>query len=337
MTYEMLEKRVKEILVEDLCYKDEGDYFTCEIYTDYRDREMETSKIAEFLESDNPMDAFTEWLDECAFDYECYAYSDMIAELKGYLSEEELECYFDNEEQIEQFLSEHTSMYYNPNDFNNDVCVNIMLDTGDGNYDFTLNNILNYYGLSGGYGDNGRIDDGSSIGWLAKQQGKLTKLRKATKQVASGRCFEDSSDSFINSVISELINISSHMSTLTFLVTMSMFDLFELQKAINEEMPLCDQYDPKNSIGNGYITISKNTMCGLFDPWQGGGSLLEIKLDKDVKLPIKNIWKAVPEMRGSSWNYGIDEVYGMCRSAWKGEVKTIVPNSVPIPTSSNVA
>ena len=45
--------------------------------------------------------------------------------------------------------------------------VNIMLDTGDGNYDYTLNSAYPCW-----YGQyDARLDEKSSLLWLARQQG----------------------------------------------------------------------------------------------------------------------------------------------------------------------
>ena len=64
--------------------------------------------------------------------------------------------------------------------------------------------------------------------------------------------------------------------------------------------------------------ISDN--AGLFDVWSGGGSLLEIELDKDVVLPIKCIWHAEIETGKSEYGYSVDSVYGLVGSAWYGTV-----------------
>ena len=64
-------------------------------------------------------------------------------------------------------------------------------------------------------------------------------------------------------------------------------------------------------------------MCGLFDVWSGGGSLLEIELDKDVVLPIKCIWHAEIETGKSEYGYSVNSVYGLVGSAWDGTVKEI--------------
>ena len=66
----------------------------------------------------------------------------------------------------------------------------------------------------------------------------------------------------------------------------------------------------------GYITLSKDTMCGLYDSYQGGGSLMEIELERDVKLPIQFLDSIQHTRR-------IQEVYGMTSDCWKETIKEI--------------
>jgi hypothetical protein len=61
------------------------------------------------------------------------------------------------------------------------------------------------------------------------------------------------------------------------------------------------------------LTISIEKNCGLYDPWNGAGSVLEIELEKPVKIPKKYIEMHIDGCRG----YGVDEIYGMCSSFWK--------------------
>lgn len=316
-----LTKRMGEILEENYFKRiDDSDYFEEEIYVDYQDKGLSQEKVAELLENENPKEAFEDLLSEWASDYEMeYGYGEMCKMLRMNLSEEEKQLWDKYDDEIREWLQEHVLWYYDENDYRTDVKINIMLDTGDGNYDFTKNNVLNYYGSEG----DGSIDELSPILWLAKQQGKEQELVNACKAVHNRE--EYKKDNFVESVVQELENICSHMSTLTFLVKMDLFQLFDLQVAINKEKPLVKEYYPQDSETRGTIVISKDTMCGLFDPWQGGGSVLEIKLDKDVELPIKFIWKAAVEKHGGSWNYGVDEVYGLVDSAWNGKVKEIHP------------
>ena len=46
-----------------------------------------------------------------------------------------------------------------------------------------------------------------------------------------------------------------------------------------------------------------------------------MELEKDVKVPIKYIYSALPD--GAGPGYSIESVYGMCESAWMDTVKEI--------------
>lgn len=132
---------------------------------------------------------------------------------------------------------------------------------------------------------------------------------------------------FLESCRVELANLPSHMSTLTFLVRMTFEDLITLNRCIRLQDRNGHFYDAKKNPYCGYIVISKDTMTGLYDPWFGGGSVLEIQLEKDVRLPIRFIRSALPD---GCDGYSIDSVYGLCRSAWESDaVKEIhVPRNI---------
>jgi hypothetical protein len=64
------------------------------------------------------------------------------------------------------------------------------------------------------------------------------------------------------------------------------------------------------------LILKKGTPCGLYDLWLGGGSILEIELEKDVVLPLKFVDTAYPDgQRG----YGIVSIYGLDNSFWKSD------------------
>ena len=75
--------------------------------------------------------------------------------------------------------------------------------------------------------------------------------------------------------------------------------------------------------GRGYLLLSKNTTCGLYDSWNGSGSILEIKLEKDVHLPFRCIASADHD---GCHGYGIREIYGCGSDLWSDNaVKLIRP------------
>jgi hypothetical protein len=128
---------------------------------------------------------------------------------------------------------------------------------------------------------------------------------------------------FLKSIHTELINCGSQINALVFLASMTMQELIDLNEAIKEDA----KNDEKSKYGyttvdmrhgTRTITISKDTECGLYDAWSGGGSVLEIALDKDVVLPMRFIDSA--KMDGMRGRYGIASVYGVCSSLWRGDV-----------------
>lgn len=318
MTMDKLKARVSEILEKCGIAEDGG----IEIYTDYTDRKLSDSFLQKLFECENPREAFNEELCNWAMDYETdYGECELEKDIRKELSEEENDFFTDNFDEIWEFVRENTYFYYNGEDFDVDVNVNIMVDCGNGNYDYTRDNVLNWDGRHSG----GEIEKESSILWLAKTQGKATTLREACKEIFRNNGYyvgrDKHPDKFIESCIQEFENLSSHMGTLTFLVKMPLFQLFDLIELQNDEYDEKAEYDPRLNKSKSYILLGKDTECGLYNPWNGSGSVLEIELDRDVKLPVKFAEICVEgcKMRG----YDINEVYGLLDSCWKETVKEI--------------
>lgn len=92
--------------------------------------------------------------------------------------------------------------------------------------------------------------------------------------------------------------------------------------------PLMDLYQ------NGFevykkILIPRGNSCGMYSSWNGGGSLMEMKLKRDLIIPVKRRNKTQYdriELCVDEWKcngYCINEVYGMDISAWGKEFKLI--------------
>ena len=303
-------KKVVEKVLDDNYYcKKDGFIFEYDIYADYRD-EMSDKDVEEILSSNDPMFKFSDVL------YEGYQY--YIWELKTELikkireeCEEELVDDFEVEdyEEIEEFVDCNV-LYILPESHYLDQTfeVNIMVDTGDGNYDYVLNSV--YPAYCGRYKET--IDDKASIVWLANTQGyKKSELSKALNDGDI-----ENPNGFLQSMRQEVVNIASHMSVLTFLVKMTLRELIELNELIKLQDRHGKFYDARKRPYCGYIVIDKSAETGLYDPWNGGGSVFEIELEKDVKLPIKYIRSA--NIDGAD-GYSIESVYGMCRSVWRDE------------------
>lgn len=321
MTIEKLKERVMEIIEKKIFYINEDGGI--EIYTDYRGRELSNSFIAEIMEHKNPREAFEDKICDWAMDYAIeYGEDELEKDIRKELTEEEEELFVENFDEVWEMVRENTYFYYDTNDFNNELDVNIMVDCGNWNFDCTCDNVLNWYGNGG----DGSIPAESSMLWLAKTQGKATALRKACKKQHRNDGYyvdrDKETDKFIESCIQEFENLPSHMGTVTFLVKIDLFRLFDLIELQNKEYDEAGKYDPrKNTKSKSYLVLDKKTECGLYDSWNGSGSVLEIELDKDVKLPIKYCIFCVDECK--MHGYDVGEVYGLCSSAWKDTLKEI--------------
>lgn len=295
----------------------EGDCFFYEIYADYRDG-MDSATATKLLSGDAPMQSFWESLEEWYFDYECQLRDELEQDVQSSLTAGD-GPYPDG------FTAEETRLFYDlmmdhvyfrlpeKHFLDQTFPVNIMLDTGDGNYDYVLNSV--YPCWYGRYEE--KIDDRAGIVWLAKSQGYTrAKLQQALRDGDTS-----GPKGFLASMRAEVANIASHMNTVTFLVELSLSDLMELNRLIRLQDRNGHFYDSRKNPYCGYIILEKDTVTGLYDPWQGGGSVFEIQLERDVKLPVKYIRSALPD---GGDGYAVESVYGMCGSAWtQGGVKMI--------------
>lgn len=309
--------RVKDIAIEYLegtWLHENGDgTFTCHIYADYRD-EMSSETASEILTSDDPMgclaEKVTEWffLDELSEKYDLQKNIIDALNESGEFSDEEMS---EAEDKMEELIGELVIFEYPIDKYlDQKFLVDIMVDTGDGNYDYTLNSVYPCYA-----GEEGEtIDSKASIVWLSKTQG-YSKM-KMKQEIGKGDVSEP--EGFLQSLRQELANLPSHMSILTFLVEMSLVDLIELNKGIQLQERNGRFYDATKVPYCGYIVLDKRTETGLYDPWSGGGSVFEIQLEKDVRLPIRFIRSALPD--GGDGRYSVESTYGMCHSAWRPDM-----------------
>lgn len=295
-------------------YRQEDGFLSTEIYADYRDVASDETVI-QWCMADNPLDAFWETLDEwyqiSVWDME----DEVIAAVRDHW-DSKVHSYEANEEFVEEWIREHLSVKL-PADhyFNQSVCVDIIVDTGDGNFDYVSNDMYPHY--DGRYED--KIPEEASILWLARQQGyKKRQLNKAMRKAI----YDDSK--LLKSLRKEVLNCSSHMNALTFFVEMSLKELLELQEMLKENDKNDIEGGARQTLqirkGQHKLILSKDSVCGLYDAWSGAGSILEIELEQDVELPLKYVSTALPD---GARGYGAARVYGICRSFWEPTIKQI--------------
>jgi len=307
---DLIKQIVRETIENKMCawQKKPDGYYHEEIYADYRD-EMEDSTLKEIMASEDPEQTFYEkmfeWYQDAEWEIESNLLEAVVASIETAAPTETYD-----EDEIKDEIRELVSIDYPYEHFlKQEFCVNIFVDTGDGNYDYVLNCVYPHY--NGRYGET--INDRASIVWLARQQGYTkTELNKALRE-------GDIKDpkGFLESMRQEVINHGSHMGILTFLARMTLEEIFEL----NELLKLQDRnghfYDAEKRPYCGYILIDKKAECGLYDPWGGGGSILELQLEKDVRLPIRFIRSATVD---GGDGCSIRNVYGTDSSIYREDV-----------------
>lgn len=202
--------------------------YQLEIYADYRD-EMDGKTAAEICQSADPALALLEKLEEWYFEAELFYRGELEKDIRKALTASN-GLYPDGlsvaeEERFADVITELAYWTYPEEHFlKQEFCVNIMLDTGDGNHDFTLNSPYPCW-----YGDyHTRLNEKSSLLWLARQQGyNKTKLWRALRK--GDLC---NPEGFLESCRVECANLPSAMATVTFLVRMTLADLIALNRCI---------------------------------------------------------------------------------------------------------
>ena len=148
--------------------------------------------------------------------------------------------------------------------------------------------------------------------------GLQSELSKAKRELYENSKNEDYKKAeFINSVLNEVYNTYG-MAALTFLVKMPLEQALNLKDVMNSEKKINDFYEYEERKGTSSIVIDKDVECGLMDTWNGKGSIFEIKLFKDVEVPIKALYDVVPDRHNGG--YGFMEIYGHDSSIFKPAV-----------------
>ena len=302
-----IKKLVMDYLAENYAWgKKEDGYYHFEIYVDYRD-EIDDSVAQEILESNSPRDTLIErlwdWYQESEWDIIDNLVDDFKKNVDPKLLEDAniIEDGSIDDYMIRDIIMDIIYVDY-PEDWAEDqeFCFNIIVSNGDDNYDFWLNEHI--------VDEIGKVDENAEkagLVWLAKQQGytleELIEFMKDEEYVNSNK--------FISSLVAEIFS-GYGCEALTFCVKMTLGQAIDLKEKMK-------------SNPNGSIVLNKNATCGLFDPWSGGGSVLDIACEKDIEIPFENIWKLyVDERRGKRYD-SIHNVYGTDSSLWRDFLKEI--------------
>ena len=305
-----LNELVKDYLAENHAWekKDDG-FYHFDIYVDYRD-EISDSIAQEILENDYPRDILIEKLWDLYQEQEWDIIDNLVDDFKektdpklfedaNIIEDGNLDDLDDGD--IREEFMEIVCVDY-PVDWaeNQEFCFNIIVSNGDDNYDFCLNEYI--------VDEDGKVDENAEkagIVWLAKQQGYT--LEELVEILKNGDIKEPKT--FLETVLQEVAN-GYGCEALTFCVKMTLGQAIALKERMKESP-------------NGSIVLDKKVECGLFDSWEGGGSVLEIACEKDVEIPFKNIWKFyIDESRSNRYD-SIHNVYGTDDSIWRDCLKEI--------------
>ena len=302
-----LNELVKDYLAENHAWekKDDG-FYHFDIYVDYRD-EIEDSIAQEILDNISPRDTLIERLWDRYQEQEWDIIDNLVDDFKAKTDPKLLEdanIIEDDNLDDEDIRDEIMDIIYvdYPVDWAEDqeFCFNIIVSNGDDNYDFWLNEHI--------VDETGTVDkdaEKSGLVWLAKQQGyTLDQVVKILKDVDITE-----PKTFLETVLQEVVN-GYGCEALTFCVKMTLGQAIALKERMGSNQ-------------NGSIVLDKKVECGLFDLWEGGGSMLEIACEKDVEIPFENIWKFYIDERRSSRYDSIHNVYGTDNSLWRDCLKEI--------------
>lgn len=309
MANEKLQQLMRQFLNKNCAYDSANDCWYDEPYI--QDDQLDDEFINKILNSETPDFALEEALCEWYSDTEWQHRDERIEEFKKFIGNSEE---FDDEDIEETFINNW--FFRTPIEYylNQEVCMDIVVDTGDMNYDYSLNATYPHY--------NGRkgeaIDDKASLVWLAKQQGYT---KEQLQDVLTNGKDSLEKHGFLDTVFQEVINCCVALPALFLPVKMTLAHAIELAKIINQRDTGGYEYDSEKRKDIGSIIIDKKVEPLLYDTWSGGGSCWGIELDKDIVLPIKYIHKAIPD---GSLDYSIKKCYGCDSDCWKRAFKGFV-------------
>lgn len=319
------DKRAIDEAVEALHYVSHNEHGQAyiEIYADYRETNegllepaYENRKLG-FEDKDNPEHALESLLYETIDDW----YVDEVARMENEILERAGFDYSDDKaDELLDYMRENYPIQPNYDHFmKDDVKINIMLGLPqERNRDFgTIREQIEALG-SNDLSSSAReasLEEETGLRWLVLQQGHT--MKELDEMVHAYVNFWDSPEAeglkydqklekfrsthgpFLTSVCQEMLNTSNYMNTMTVLTKMSLTDFVEFMQPGKE------------------IVLPKDSMVGIFNPWNGGGSTLDIELEKDLIVPSGLVYDIQIEGVKPDYQYTVDDVYGLIGSCWK--------------------
>lgn len=317
-----------------------------ELLGDYNEYQIPEETLCRMIDSTydkkevcSAWEIFSDYLEDRAADVGSYDHDEVIRKTlcetfkpKYYPSERDrkmmksiCKLYKDD---VEREILSRVCFFYDAKPFyQQNVLVDIMLDTGNRNFCNNCDDLL-----SDVY-DPERLSR-SSLLYLADLQGEKEALLSQIEDYKSWRKEQETADyspypqerlagksAFICSAMDELEETLSLFVTTTILTSMSLDKLMDL---LNDQKLLLDgatfEKEP-------CITVSPaNAAIGLFDQANGAGGPLEIQLDKPVEIPISKFRLEVDGVTNRRTGYSITDAHGVSSRLWTDCVTYESPN-----------
>ena len=294
------------------------------VYADYRD-EMASGDsllhIIEGRETGTAMGDFYNWVEGSCYDM-WYVEQDAYKEAIEFLDiDEDKLAESGLEDEFRDVFRDTVQYDFDYDHFlNQEVCVDLILDCGDANYEFSTNSMYPAYGEEPEDNINAEYLNKSAVVWLAQQQG----YSKEEFVTAMNEGCENSDSKFLKTMRQELAESVSQCSSLMVFQRMTFKEYFEmLDKTREAQMQ-----------GRGdeiaFEAPAKEVAVGLYNYSSGGGSILGVELEKPIRIPAKNIYAPrgdgkgiafIPDdnlagKNGIFYGYTVGDCYGMSREFW---------------------
>lgn len=301
--------------VEQFCWN--GEY---PVYFDYRDEvdaDTLNKTFFDYVEKHHKYyDCFSDYLTEVIENtWNIYDYEDnLIKNIKDAARREpdfisDILEYVENECDFWDYLYDagYQGISWDIHDIVSDTKVNLLLATRE-EINQDLSSIATAFLDEDYNSDNDKIAKDNALNYLIRQQGYFTK----SEEFLTGT---SQHSKFLSSIENELNNAyDGDCHCLTVLASASLDDLDKLADILL-----------KKETANQKITVSKDCEIGLFAPFVGGGSTLEIHLDKDFEIPVDMLYDVQIEHSGNYSGlhgfYTVDSVYSLVSSCWRANMK----------------
>lgn len=240
-----------------------------------RDDKLEPKDVNKILSSGNTWDAFYDLVADIEDNSWDWFHSTKEEVLRSVMEE--------YPELDEDFLLDHLYINYDTeNLLNQEYPMFFNVNTGDGNYDYTLN--PNYSMDEEEIKD---LSNEASVVWLAGTQGYSRE--DVVGAILNG---DYKGSKFLKSLRQEYIDTLSQMNSIIFLGTMSLKDMMDSKET-------------------GSIKVPANTVLGFWDGWSGSGSTIGIELEKPVVVPYEIRDRIYAAYGKTNDVYTPQEIYGL--------------------------